>query len=428
MKRELTLKEFILPYNHSQLTVYLPESYQVDFLLPEPLDVPMDTNALFINAFAEPVGRVQPLQADPNLRVGIAINDKTRPVSNPHPVTYLLSYLDSLGFIPEQIALFLGSGTHKPMTAEELNLILDQETIEKYTIFAHDCDISPMAQLGTTSYGTPISVNKDYYGCDLKFAVGNIEPHHFMGFSGGVKTAAIGLASRKTVNVNHAMLTNDLTRSGLYSVNPMRQDIEEIGRKMGIQYALGTILNEDKQVLRAFFGEPKAVMQTAIPSVRQMFTMPVQEPYDLVIASPGGYPKDINLYQAQKGLTHAARITRDNGIVLLLAGCEEGSGSPSYETYITQITSHQEVIDQFHNGFFKVGPHKAYQIAKDALRVMVILISEIRPETVREWKLTPSQPDKLDALLEWLATQLPDNARVAILPAATRTMTEIQNA
>ncbi|QRN83481.1 nickel-dependent lactate racemase [Chloroflexota bacterium] len=422
------MKEFTLPYNHSQLTVHLPDSYQVDFLLPEPLDTLPDADTVFTKALSTPVGIVQPLQSNPNLKVGIAINDKTRPVSHPHPVTYLLTYLDSLGFVPEQIALFLGSGTHKPMPVEELPLILDEETIAKYTIFAHDCDLSPMAQLGTTHYGTPISINQDYVDCDLKFTVGNIEPHHFMGYSGGVKTAAIGLASRETINVNHAMLTQDLTRSGLYSVNPMRQDIEEIGRKIGIHFALGTILNEDKQVLKAFFGEPRAVMQAAIPTVRKMFTLPVQEPYDLVFASPGGYPKDINLYQAQKGLTHAARITRDNGTVILLAGCEEGSGSPSYETYITQMASHQDVIDQFKDGLFKVGPHKAYQIARDAQRVTVILISEIPPESVREWKLTPSQPDKLDALLEWLTTQLPTDTRVAILPAATRTMTEIQHA
>jgi nickel-dependent lactate racemase len=249
-----------------------------------------------------------------------------------------------------------------------------------------------------------------------------------MGYSGGVKTAAIGLASRETINTNHAMLTQDLAKSGIYSVNPMRQDIEEIGRKMGVHYALGTVLNEDKQVLRAVFGEPKAVMQTAIPFIRQMFTVPVPEPYDLVLASPGGYPKDINLYQAQKGLTHAARITRDNGLVLLLAGCEEGSGSAGYEDYITSVTSHEEVVDQFKQGFFKVGPHKAYQIARDALRVSIILVSEIPPESVRAWKLTPSQPDKLEALLEWLATQLPINAKVAVLPAATRTMAEVRHA
>ena len=142
------MKEFTLPYNHSQLTVHLPESYQVDFLLPEPPEVPLDTDALFNTAFSEPVGRSLPLQADPDLKIGIAINDKTRPVANPHPVTYLLAYLDSLGFVPGQITLFLGSGTHQPMSPEELALILDQETIDKYTIFAHDCDLSPMGSTG----------------------------------------------------------------------------------------------------------------------------------------------------------------------------------------------------------------------------------------------------------------------------------------
>lgn len=422
------MQEFVLPYNHTQLTVHLPETYQVDVLLPKPLETPKAPEALFNEAFSAPVGRTTPIEITPETRIGIVINDKTRPVSTPHPVTFLLAHLESLGAMPEQIAIHIGSGTHQPMTADELDLILDAETLAKYPVYAHDCDFSPMVSLGRTQYGTPIAVNQDYYDCDLKFAVGNIEPHHFMGYSGGVKTAAIGLASRETINTNHAMLSQDLARSGIYSTNPMRQDIEEIGRKMGVHYVLGTVLNEDKQVLRALFGEPKSVMQTAIPFIRQMFTIPVPEPYDLVIASPGGYPKDINLYQAQKGLTHAARITRDNGLVLLLGGCEEGSGSLAYETYITQTASHQDVVDQFKNGYFKVGPHKAYQIARDALRVTIILVSEIPPESVREWKLTPSQPDKLEALLEWLTTQLPINARVAVLPAATRTMAEVRHA
>jgi nickel-dependent lactate racemase len=422
------MQEFVLPYNHTQLTVHLPDTYQVNVLLPQPQETPVAPESLFAEALSAPVGRVTPIEITPETRIGIAINDKTRPISTPHPVTFLLDWLESLGATPKLITIYLGSGTHQPMTADELDLILPPETLAKYPVFAHDCDQSSMIDLGKTAYGTPIIVNQDYVNCDLKFAVGNIEPHHFMGYSGGVKTAAIGLASRETINTNHAMLTQDLAKSGIYSVNPMRQDIEEIGRKMGVHYALGTVLNEDKQVLRAVFGEPKAVMQTAIPFIRQMFTVPVPEPYDLVLASPGGYPKDINLYQAQKGLTHAARITRDNGLVLLLAGCEEGSGSAGYEDYITSVTSHEEVVDQFKQGFFKVGPHKAYQIARDALRVSIILVSEIPPESVRAWKLTPSQPDKLEALLEWLATQLPINAKVAVLPAATRTMAEVRHA
>jgi nickel-dependent lactate racemase len=294
-------------------------------------------------------------------------------------------------------------------------------------VVVHDCDASPLVTLGKTDYGTPIQVNRAYYECDLKFVTGNIEPHHFMGFSGGVKTAAIGLASRQTINANHAMLIHPNAHSGRYSINPMRQDIEQIGRKMGIQFCLGTVLNEHKEILRVYFGDPKMVMQKAIPDVRAMFAAVIPEPYDLVIASPGGAPKDINLYQAQKGLTHAARIAKDDAWVLLLAACPEGSGSQGYEAFITQSGSHQSVMDRFQSGFFEVGPHKTYLIARDALRTRIILVSEIPPQSVSQWRLTPSQPDKLESLLGWLADQLPTDARVAVLPAATRTMTEIHN-
>jgi lactate racemase len=421
------LSEYSLPYGQSSVSFHIPETYKVDVLHPETLDPPLEIDKAVADIFVNPIGEMNLSQFDRNIKIGIVINDKTRPVPRPNPVEHLLAYIESLGFDPYQISLFVGSGTHIPMTVSELHRILNREVLSRFPVVIHDCDHSEMISLGKTDYDTPIKVNRAFYECDLKITVGNIEPHHFMGFSGGVKTAAIGLASRETINVNHAMLTRDLTRSGIYSINPMRQDIEEIGRKMGIHFSLGTILNEEKEIVRVYFGNPKLVMETAIPEIRKMFAVEVPEPYDLVLASPGGTPKDINLYQAQKGLTHAARIVKDNGWVLLLAACPEGSGSQSYETFITQADSHEQVINQFKTGFFLVGPHKAFQIAKDAMRVNIVLISEISPQQVIKWKLTPSQPEKLDSLVDWLAMQLPADARVAILPAATRTMVEIHH-
>jgi nickel-dependent lactate racemase len=263
--------------------------------------------------------------------------------------------------------------------------------------------------------------------CDLKITLGNIEPHHFMGFSGGVKTAVIGLAGRETINANHAMLTHPQAKSGVYLINPMRQDIEIMGRKAEIDFTLGAILNEQKKPLKVFFGEPAAVMKAAIPAVQETFGIHVSKPYDLVIASPGGAPKDINLYQAQKGLTHAARITKKGGWVILLAACPEGSGSEAYENTIATADSHQAVIDLFNNGFFQVGSHKAFQIAREAVRTRIVLVSEIPPKAVKRWKLTPSTPQLLQQLIEWLAARLPADARVAVLPDATRTMTELKN-
>jgi lactate racemase len=418
--------EFSLPYGTATLAFQIPDSFTVDFLEPEQHEPLGNPESTIRKAMMEPSGTRKWSQFHGAQTVGIAINDKTRPLPNPNPIPHLLENLIARGFQKDRIKLFVSSGTHKPMQPSELPSILDQDIIDHYPIVIHDCDQSPMVDLGKTSYQTPIQINAEYFNCDLKIAVSNIEPHHFMGFSGGVKTAAIGLASRKTITTNHAMLSHPKAKSGVFHLNPMRRDVEEIGEKCRIHFSLGTILDEDKHILRVFFGEPCAVMKAAVPVVRQLFGVSVPRTYDLVIASPGGHPKDINLYQAEKGLTHAARITRDKGWVILLAACPEGSGSQGFEEYMASGKSHKKIIRHFKEGFFEIGPHKAYQIACEAVRVKIILVSQIDPKKVKGWMLTPSRPDLLQPLLNWIVDQLSANARIAILPAATRTMTEVK--
>ena len=417
---------FSLPYGKTHLNLTIPDLFDTDLLLPASLPpLPFPYRAIQ-TTLAKPLGRKKLSNFVEARKVGIAINDKTRPVSKPNPLNVLLDHMDKIGFRKETITLFIGSGTHTPMHESDFAQILDEEIVTQYKIISHDCDKSPMVDLGFTAHHTPVLVNEAYCSCDLKIAIGNIEPHHFMGFSGGVKTVAIGLAGRETITENHSMLTHPQAKSGVFQINPIRQDIEEIGQMINIDFSLGTILNERKKIMKVFFGSPAQVMDAAIPIVQDNFGITVDQPYGLVIASPGGAPKDINLYQAQKGLTHAARITHKGGWVILTAACPEGSGSESYEEYITWITSHQAVLDQFENGYFQVGPHKAFQIARDAVRVNIILVSDIPPEKVKQWMLTPSQPQLLQQLINWIAVRLPSNARVAILPASTRTMTEVK--
>lgn len=421
------MTEFVLPYGKTQINLQIPSIFKTDLLTPSTFPTLAEPQQTIQTTLNNPIGRRKLADVANIGSVGIAINDKTRPVPQPNPINIFLDCLGSIGISKEKISIFIGSGTHKPMEDSELSQILDPEIINHYRIIVHDCDRSPMVDLGETAHRTPIQINAEYYNCDLKMTVGNIEPHHFMGFSGGVKTAVIGLASRDTITANHSMLTHPQAKSGVFYINPMRQDIEEMGRKVRIDYSLGSILNEQKQITNVFFGEPVKVMDAAIPIVRDIFGVCVNKPYDLVIASPGGAPKDINLYQAQKGLTHAARITRNGGWVILTAACPEGSGSPSYETFITAAKSHKEVLDQFDMGYFQVGPHKAFQISRDAVRVNIVLISDIAAEKVKQWLLTPSQPQLIQQLINWIAARLPSNARVAVLPASTRTMTEVKH-
>ena len=420
------MKTFTVPYGKSEIQFTLPSTLLVDTIVPGKTNSPLsDPETAIQSAIAHPVGKRRLSNFPLESTIGIAINDKTRPIPQPNPLRFLLDTLVEAGFVQKNIKIFICSGTHTPLAEEDLSEILSRDIIKHHRIIVHDCDKSPLISLGKSNYNTPIFINEDYYNCDLKMCVGNIEPHHFMGYSGGVKTAAIGLAGRETINRNHGMLTHPQARSGVYHLNPMRQDIEQIGKKIQIHFCLGSVINEEKKIRKILWGEPIPVMKAAIPHIKQNFVKTVSHPYDIVIASPGGYPKDINLYQAQKGLTHAARITKYNGWVVLLAACTEGSGSQRYEEFIQAANSNQSVIKEFKIGFFEVGPHKAFQIAREAVKVNLILVSDLPPKKVKTWKITPSNPGLIEPLLKWLIERYSSKPSIAILPAATRTITEV---
>ncbi|HQN45208.1 MAG TPA: nickel-dependent lactate racemase [Anaerolineaceae bacterium] len=409
-----------LPYGRTYLTVKLPEGISADWIEPvETLPAP-DGLAEVENALDHPED-VHLSQWAGARTAAIAINDKTRPVPHHLLLPPLLKRLESMGLEPQNIRLLIATGTHLPMPAEEFRLILPQEIIERYPVISHNCDdASNLIYLGETRQQTPVSVNRLFYEADIRIVTGNLEPHHFMGFSGGAKSAGVGLAGRQTINHNHAMLLDPLSHVGEYDHNPTRQDIEEVGQMMGIHFTLNVVMNADREIVRAFSGSPLSVMRAGIPAARAICQTMVPHRYDLVIASAGGHPKDINLYQAQKALTHASLLTVDGGMAILVAACPEGSGSKGYEQFMEGITRHEDVFDKFQQQGFSVGPHKAIQIARDATRIGIVIVSDMSADLVRRLCLHPAA--SLDEAITYALTRLPPLPRIAILPKATTTI------
>jgi nickel-dependent lactate racemase len=307
------------------------------------------------------------------------------------------------------------------MTPEEFPSILPVSIIERYAVVTHDSsDASNLINLGETSRGTPVWANKAYLQADLKIVVGNIEPHQFAGFSGGVKSAVIGLAGTETITHNHALMTHPKAQLGAYETNPVRQDIEEIGQKFGVHFACNAILNQSKQIVRVLAGDPRAVMQTGVPLSRQVCQVEVPSKYSLMISSPGGHPKDINLYQSQKGLAHAALVTKPGGRIILVAACPEGTGSSHYEEWMAGKTCYEDVFQQFSAEGFRIGPHKAYQIARDASKVHFMFYSEMDIELSKSLLLNPVT--NLQVALDAALADLKPDEPLAFLPHASSTI------
>ncbi len=421
------MSEYLIPYGRTKLTVRLDNSFHTELLAPAWVEAVADPMQAVREALSHPVGGARLADFAKARSVAIAISDKTRPVPHVLLLPPLLEALEQLGIAPGAVTLLVASGLHAPMPASEYRQILPADLLPRYRVISHDAAAAEdLVSLGTTRLGTPVQVNRWFARADLRVVIGNIEPHQFMGFSGGVKTAAIGLAGQETINKNHALMLDPRSDLARYDDNPARQDVEEAGRMIGVHFALNAVLNESKQIVRVLAGDPLAVMREGIPLVLKIYQVRVAAPFDLMIASPGGHPKDINLYQSQKALGHASRVTRKGGTVILVAACPEGAGSRSYEAWVAGMPSHQAVIERFQGEGFRIGPHKAFQIARDAAPRRLLLVTQMPPELVQRLLLT-SCPS-LDAALAIALQGLPPTARIGIMPCANATIPTIATA
>jgi nickel-dependent lactate racemase len=419
-------RTFALPYGQSILEIVISEELTIDLYLPADMNKNTDYSLDINSAIRNPIIKFEfPSFIDRNTTVAITINDKTRPVPNNHLFPPLLNRLLELGIKKENVLIIIATGTHIPMPEYEFEMLLSSETIKEFKVISHNCDDdSNLTFKGTTSRGTPVFVNSLYDKADLKIVVGDIEPHHFAGFSGGHKSASIGVTGRKTINHNHALLQDAKSCVGLFEDNPLRQDIEEIGQLIGVDLALNAILNEKKEILNVFFGHPKEVILAGIKVIKETGLTLIDETYDLVIASAGGYPKDINLYQAQKALTHASLFCKDGGTVLLAAACNEGVGSQSYVDFMKGVTSHSEARDKLIASGFRVGPHKAFQFALIATRINFQIITDISDSIMKELLLL--KVDNLQASIDKVIGSFSTPPRIAIVPYATATIPQLR--
>lgn len=419
------MPEIVLPYGKESLSLSIADSLSPQIILPVIVPPTRKAEIIVQEAVDNPVGSFSWDVISPEGTVAIAINDKTRPVPNNVLIPPILNKLSNLGFKPEQITFFIATGTHIPMNPEEFQLLLPTEIIEKYKIVSHDCDnTSNLQYLGETSRKTRVWVNSAFYSSNIKILIGNIEPHHFMGYSGGAKTAGIGLTGRETINQNHAMLVDPNSTFGVYESNPTRLDLEEIGDFIKIDAALNVVMNSAKQIIHAVMGTPRDVMEKGIPLSRQICQTKVKTgQFDLVLASPGGYPKDINLYQSQKGLSHAASITRNGGCVILAAQCIEGIGSNSYEAFMEGVTSTSQVYAKLNREGFRVGPHKSLQFAREQDRIRIIIVSNISPARLDRLLLESSET--IESAFQKALAALPPSPRIAVMPRATNTIPQI---
>jgi len=353
--------------------------------------------------------------------VAIAISDITRPVPLKALLSQLLDKLNAWGVNDERIIGIVGGGLHRPATAEDLQVMLGEKLCRRIKVIAHDAvDDAQLLYIGQSPACTPIYVNRVFCQADVRIVTGLIDPHQFMGFTAGVKGAVIGLGGKETIEKNHEHLFHEEADLGLLEKNPVRQDLEQIGKQIGVDLIVNVVLNDKKQILKAVAGHAVDAHRAGVGFAREIFGVPASEA-DIVVTSPGGFPKDINVYQAQKALTPAGRMVKKGGTIILVAECLEDLGEHRFEEELRKYTSPQEIMAEFPKQPFKIGAHKAYLWARTLARAETVIVSRKLSQD-REKLLMARIMPTLQEAFDYTLTRRPDTKQVTVLPAGSSTI------
>jgi nickel-dependent lactate racemase len=277
-------------------------------------------------ALRSPMG-TRPLRdlIKPDDTVAIVFSDITRPQPRDRMLPVLL---EEIAHVPRsQIVLINGVGTHRPNTDEELRGMLGRDIVENYRVIQHDAwDIESMVRLGRTSFGHEVWVNGEYMRASVKILTGFIEPHLFAGFSGGPKAVLPALVDQQTVLGNHdaRVIADPRATWGITEGNPIWEEIREVALMTRPTFLLNVTLNRDRQITGVFAGDLLQAHAVGAKFAASTAMVPVPALFDIVITSNSGYPLDLNLYQAVKGMSAAAKVVKPGGSIIVAAECWDG--------------------------------------------------------------------------------------------------------
>ncbi len=341
-----------LAYGRTGLDVAFPDAAEV--IAPHEQPALADPPAAVRAALRAPIAG--PALADlaaPGRRVAIVTSDLTRPVPNELLLDALLETLHACGVGVDDVLILNGTGMHRGNTPEELAEMYGEEIVRRYRIVNHDSrETSALRRIATDPRGEPVLIRRDYLDADLRIVTGFIEPHLFAGYSGGGKGVMPGIAGRETVMSNHSasMVGHPNATFGISEGNPIFEEMRRFALRAGDCFLLNVTMDAEQRVTGVFAGELVAAHDAGIEHCRRQAIVEIDEPYDIVVTSNGGYPADLDLYQSVKGIAVAARALRPGGHLILAAECIEGVGHGEYGDLLARHGSHLELLEAMRGG------------------------------------------------------------------------------
>lgn len=314
-----------IPFGGEPCDLEVPDRNLAEVLSPKPSQALPDLDAAIRAALDAPIGQ-PPLDSwvKPTDRVLIVSDDTTRLTPVHRMLPALLRRLNRVGVPDANVECIMALGTHRYMTDEEMRAKVGDAMFARIRVFNHLWrDPRALVDLGTSTQGTPLLVNRAVVEADVVIGLGTIVPHHIPGFSGSSKIIQPGVCGDRTTAETHLLSCESGGDSYLgVEDNPVRRDMDDMADRVGMGTIFNAVMNDSGGVVGLFFGEMRSAFQAGVKLAREIYGVEYREVPDIVLAN--SHPCDLDFWQSHKALYPAQRMVKPGGTIIVCTPAPEG--------------------------------------------------------------------------------------------------------
>lgn len=327
----------------------------------------------------------------------IVVSDATRATASAQVVNLVVRRLVQAGVSPSRMAVIFATGIHRAVTEQEKLELLTPFIVQRLKVLQHDAyDPSKLSSFGKTESGLEIELSSALRDYSRVIVIGGVNFHYFAGFTGGRKSICPGLASAETIKRTHMLALDFETGgrkagvgTGLFDGNSVHEECERIAQFVAPAFSVNTIVDEQKRAVKLFCGDWRLAHRAACEHYLAHNSVAIPEKRELVVASCGGFPYDINLIQAHKALDMASYACKDDGTIVLLAECGDGLGRADFMKWFESADS-RALAERLRNEY-EVNGQTAWALLAKSERYRVCLVSQLPEEQVKRMRMTPAR-------------------------------------
>ena len=406
-------------FGKSGIEASIPDGFECQTVLSRSASALTDEAAALERALDHPIG-CEPLTAlaAGKCSAALSVCDITRPAPNSITLPPLLRRLHQAGIPVDGITILIAAGLHRAATREEIDRIVGPEIAAAYRVVNHDArDLAQHRWLGASGRGTPVHIDERFMAADLHITLGFVEPHMMLGFSGGRKLVAPGLAARETIQAIHAprFIREPLAKEGSIAGNPLHQELMEIAGMARHDFILDVTLTRERKISGVFAGHPVMAHAAAVEFLERTSLETLSGLADAAITSGAGYPLDLTFYQTIKGFMAAQHIVKPGGRILVLGECAEGIGSPEFTRQLANYRGHRSYLDELLRSEVEIDQWQLEKLALAGLKHELLFYTP-RVARTQMGSLGARAFDDLSEAIAAVLDGLPAGARVALMP------------